>query len=291
MLTPQEADDYTIVKKAIRSCKANLSVFRIEKQFGKENYTYFVNNSLVVRFFKNPFIEKEVHNQKKALEFLQPRVPFEIPTFEIFHGDFQNAPLTMTVSQRVTGHCIGISEFRSLTLSRKKYIFDQLSDFMHILHSIPKSEWGHLPIHPQKWHIAKRFNKFPFLKLFVNRVFSYFPNEDCLTHNDLHPGNFNVNSSFQITGIFDFDTLAYGNRTTECSLFPAYSYQDCCILKGSYEQKSTDTLKKFKSALLLRALFALAYIGPQKDYFPFPQIITRTGKDIFKQHILSHVRE
>ena len=291
MLTPQEANDYAIVKKAIRRCKPNISVFRIEKTFGKENYTYFVNNSLVVRFFKNPFIEKEVINQQKALEFLKPRLPFHIPTFEISYGDFQNTPLTMTLSPRITGTCIGISDFRTLSLSRKKYIFDQLSDFMHALHGIPKNEWQNLSIRPQKWHITKRVNKLPFVNSLINRVFSYFPNENCLTHNDLHPGNFNVNSSFQITGVFDFDTLAYGNRTTECSLFPAYSYRDCCMLKNSYEQKSSDTLQKFKSALLLRALFALAYIGPQKDYFPFPQIITHTGKDILNQHIFSHVRE
>ncbi|MBQ9089889.1 MAG: aminoglycoside phosphotransferase family protein [Alphaproteobacteria bacterium] len=259
MITLDEAQNYTFVKKVIQACKPNLPVFRLEKLNGNENFTYMVNDTTVVRFFKNSFIEKQIEYQQEILNFLASRVPYPISQFSIHYGEYQNKQQTMCVMPRIEGHVLGEEKFSQLPRTTKQYIFDQLSVFLKSLHTINPKDMTQFKIPFMEDQLARRFQTHPLYSL-ISNCLSVFHNRKTLCHCDLNPRNYHVNSSYQITGIFDFDTLSFANPVFDIALYPRYSQQDSYLFKKMYEDKTKSNLDYFDGALMLRMLFIMSYI-------------------------------
>ncbi len=252
MLTPQQAQDYDKVKQAMQACKPNLPVFHIKPIHGHENYTYYVNHKLVVRFFKTDFIEQSIRHQQKVLQFIAPQVPFRIGQFQIYHGEWNNAPLVMSISPRIDGYTLSNQEFRLLPRQNKQYIFDQLAEFMTALHRIDVKEAHRLQIPTLDEQLSRRLKNVSWLIPVLKAVKHQVEQGECITHNDLHSRNFHIDTTYRIRGIFDFDTLAIGAPVWDVSI-SHYDLKDTLLLRNAYQKVSNQELKNVVVAYYLRA--------------------------------------
>lgn len=259
MITQAESLNHSFIKNAIQSCLPSLPVFQLERLNGNENFTYMVNETTVVRFFKNDFIEKNIEQQQQILNFLASRLPYPISQFSIHHGEYQNKLQTMCVMPRIEGYVLGEEKFAQLSTSKKQYIFEQLSTFLKSLHAVKSTDVSQFNIPCMEEQLTKRFQTHPMYSL-VSKCLSAFHNRKTLCHCDLNPRNYHVNSSYQITGIFDFDTLSFANPVFDIALYPRYSQQDSYLFKKAYENETKSNVDYFDGALMLRMLFIMSYI-------------------------------
>ncbi len=252
MLTERQSQDYNEVKRAIQACYKGLSVFQIEPVHGHENYTYYVNDKLVVRFFKSEFIEKEASQQQKILEFIAPQLPFHIGIFSTYYAEWDGAPLVMSVSPRINGYALENDKFSALPQHAKKYIFDQLSEFMHALHTIDVDEARRHQIPTLDKQLSRRLKS---MKLIVPVLLAgkhIIEKGQCVSHNDLHPRNFHIDGSYKIKGVFDFDTLSIGSPIWDVAI-SYYNLKDVQTLSNSYTQVSGCELNYVMTAYYFRA--------------------------------------
>ena len=258
MLTAENSCNYDDVKRAIQSCHPKMSVFQLKRLGGLENYTYLVNDSVVVRFFRRDFLENDVENLQKNIDFLQSRVPIDIPRFDIFYGEFNGQPLKMCLSPKIGGWTAS-AIMKHISMNDKKYVWEQIADFLHVLHDIPQAEWKHLPLKSHKEQLWLRTTSEknlikPFLINFSNT------NKPVLLHGDLHAGNFHLDKYNRVVGIFDFDYLSYGKKVydvfhTQTNMIDRY------MMKRIYENQTGKTLSGMKRLGVLWGLYLLAELG------------------------------
>ncbi len=263
MLTQQEAYDYTTVKRAIRACCPFLPVFNIKANHGYQNYTYFVNRDLVVRFFRDPYIEKSIVNVSNALDYLAPRLPLPIGTFRVCYGEWRGQPLMMTLSERIKGHPIPEQAVSHLSPEKKRYLFDQLSAFLSVFHAFSRTEMAQFNLPSSEERMINMLQKTDAAKLapIARQTYRIIRSKDMLCHNDLHSRNFHINASYQIQGFFDFDTIGFGNPVWDIVRL-SFSYRDATAFKTAYELQTNERLSQFKMAYLIH----YASRGTQKRF-------------------------
>ncbi len=254
MLSPNQAKNFEDVKRAIQTCEPRLSVFQIVPMHGHENYTYCVNENLIIRFYKSKFIEKSVEEQQKILDFIAPKVPFRICQYDISYGEWNNEPLVMTVSPKIKGYSLACKDFSALSEPNKKYILEQVAEFMSALHKIDINEAKGLNIPDLDMQLVRRLKSLQYLLPILLKTKKLLEqDEKCICHNDIHSRNFNIDASYRICGFFDFDTLAIGHPIWELAI-SHYLLRDIKILKGLYEQKSGRQIKNIETAYSFRLI-------------------------------------
>lgn len=258
MLTAENSCNYDDVKKAIQSCHPKMSVFQLKRLGGRENYTYLVNDSVVVRFFRRDFLEKNVENLQKNINFLIPRVPIDIPRFNIFYGEFNGQPLKMCLSPKIGGWTAS-AIMKHISMNDKKYVWEQVADFLHVLHGIPQAEWKHLSLKSYKEQLWLRPTSG---KNLIKPFFINFSNtsKPVLLHGDLHSGNFHLDKYNRVIGIFDFDYLSYGRKVFDI-FYTQTNMVDRYMMKRIYEHQTGETLSGMKRLIILRKLYLLARLG------------------------------
>ncbi len=251
MLTYSETRNYDIVKQAIKSCDSSLSVFRIVPMHGKRNYTYYVNDNLVVQFPIKENDGTEIIDRSRALDYLAPRLPFRIGSFDVRIGEWNNKPLAMSVSPRIEGFTLTKTAFDSIDKRSKKYVFDQLAYFLTALHEISKEEMQPYNIPSSNKLIVNRLKEaHNFAPLLINFA-KIFGTHECLCHNDCHTRNIHIDSAFNLLGVFDFDGLAFGNPVWDIAI-PSYTYRDAKTFQQSYETESNRQLTAYDLAYMAR---------------------------------------
>ncbi len=281
MLSYSESRDFDTVKRAIKACDSSLPVFRIVPMHGKRNYTYYVNDNIVVQFPLKETDGKEIIDRAQALDYLAPRLPFRIGLIEPHIGEWHNKPLAMRVSPRIEGFTLNVKAFKETDEKSKKYVFDQLAYFLVALHEITKQEMKPFNIPSSEKLIVNRLreaNKFGPLLLHFAKILG---SEERLCHNDCHTRNIHVDSAFNLLGVFDFDGLSFGNPVWDLAI-PSYTYQEVKMFQKSYEDEAGRKLQEFDLAYLARV--TIAHIASVQEYLA--QIKSRKGSSLTPKEVL-----
>lgn len=257
--------DYNTVRQAVRGIYPHLFISNLRKMRGTQNLTYLVNDTCIVRFFKNARLEQNIVNQKKMLDFLATKISYSIPRFDIHMVYVNKTPQVVAAGPKIEGKRLSRHQFSNLNSSDKERIFTHLSSFLGELHSIERNNIKDIPVLS---HTEMFLNLLPPMPRVVQKVFQktidamFSPR--CLCHYDLNAGNYLIDKNKNVCGILDFDTLCWGNPIWDIGLGFFYSKKDLNMFRACYEKETKSSLPHFSSAVLIRKLLLLSFLSANK---------------------------
>jgi len=227
-LSEEEAKKFDFIRQLAEQA-LSVPATNIQRLPGSMAYNYEINHKYIFKLPCESTNQEDWMQQAQLAPILQRHFTFQIPLPQLKILSLLNKKtLLSSCYPKIDGICFSDSyQFAAKDKSFKARFFEQLSDAVAQVHSVPLNE---LPFQlPTKIdYLEKCFfknckgdNYYPkklFRKLMHNSFFGFGESglrTSLLAHTDLHSGNVLMNDKNELVAVLDFDMLVRGDRFLE----------------------------------------------------------------------------
>jgi len=248
---------------------------RIEKyrylKWAFDNDVFIINNEVVFRFPRTEKVRSNLKYEIEFLNFLNGKLKTSIPRYSYVSksDDFAGYKI-------IPGKTLTAAAFKSLSMSNKEKVIDQLIGFINDFHGIalddfekfkPKKREAFID-EEKKVETELSARLFPRLsKTEVYAIESFYresktylcniPNI-CATHGDLYAYNVLWNKDKSEIGVIDFSDILIGDPAKDFEVFYDYGDSYAEVAYKKYEgPKDTDFLKRAEIYYKVHSIYTL----------------------------------